>query len=372
MVDAELSVLYRNLNAAVCAEDLFGVPPNISLENKQKLTEIIKNIYRRLAQIAHPDHHRDAPSRELAQEAFVQLNRLYHSALTKIEKGIYGQGFSDQVEESSREFRFHTTRREYHIDSTLAQGDLATIYHGKCSSEDSQAGEIAVKVVEDPADNDLMRDEIRTLRLLHAEPGVYSKHLPVVLDDFKTTENQMATVMRRIDGYDLCSIREKYQQGIPARHIIWIFRRVLSVLGYAHSKGFIHGNIEPAHIMVRPQDHNVYLIDWCYSIFQPARTRQGFKCLNEDYSPPEVAQGKPPIPASDLYSLGKSMIYLLGGNIKTSRMPKAVDERIQRFIKFFCRASALQRPQDAWEMYGKLDDLREEVYGPHKFIEFVM
>ncbi|HMU82560.1 MAG TPA: hypothetical protein PKC35_04410, partial [Leptospiraceae bacterium] len=62
--------------------------------------------------------------------------------------------------------------------------------------------------------------------------------------------------------------------------------------------------------------------------------------------------------------------YLLGGNVQLDTMPDNVDERIQRFIKFFTRTSALQRAQDAWQMYAKADDLREEVFGPHKFLEF--
>ncbi len=217
-----------------------------------------------------------------------------------------------------------------------------------------------------------MQNEIRMIKLLHHEASIYSKHLPVLLDQFKTSQGQLGMVMKRLDAYDLYTIREKYKKGIPAHHIIWVFRRVLSVLGFAHSKGIIHGNVEPAHIMIRPRDHNVYLLDWSYSVYKPGTTGQGFKAINEEYSPPEVAQRKPPIPASDLYSLAKCMVFLLGGDIKNNSMPDKVDEKIQRFIQFFLRESPIQRPQDAWKMYRELDDLREDVFGPHRFREFSM
>ncbi|MCP4158266.1 MAG: protein kinase [bacterium] len=372
MIDPELNMLYKNIQEAVKSEDLFGVPERISLEDKDKLTGIIKDIYHRFARIAHPDKYSDEDNKEVATDAFSTLNELYNFALDKIQNGTYGKGFSDDSVNEDNEILIETEKRQYYIKSTLAQGDLSTVYGGECSGTEENEGKIAIKVIEDPADNDLMQNEARILKLLHQEATKFSRHLPVLLDRFKTSDGQAGIIMKRIAGYDLYTIREKYKKGIPSHHIIWIFRRVLSVLGFAHSKGIIHGNIDPSHIMVRPHDHNVFLVDWCYSIYKPAITGQGFKALNEDYSPPEVAQTKPPIPASDLYSLGKCMLYLLGGDPKNESMPDSVDQRIQRFIKFFLRKSPIQRPQDAWEMYLKLDALREEVFGPHQFRVFEM
>lgn len=269
-------------------------------------------------------------------------------------------------------FVIATAKRQYRVNRTLAQGDLATLYEGEYGWAGGARGEVAIKIACDPADNDLLQNETRMLRLLQTEPGAYGKHLPVLLDRFKTDQGQTGIVMERIDGYDLYSVREKYPDGIPQEHIVWIFRRALSALGYAHSKGILHGNIEPGHILVRPRDHNVHLVDWCYALYKPSQTGAGFRCLNEEYSPPEVAERQPPIPASDLYSLAKCMVYLLGGDTRRLTLPARVDARLQRFIQFFLRPSPLQRAQDAWEMYGQLDALREEIFGPHRFIEFEM
>ncbi|MCB1193003.1 MAG: hypothetical protein H7A23_25760 [Leptospiraceae bacterium] len=372
MVNEELTVLYNRLEQATSAEDMFGIPENVRLDDKEALSNILKEIYHRLAKILHPDMHTDVESKEFSSECFTKLQSFYNKALLKIEKGLYGQGYNDFSESEDTEFVITTAKRKYNIRNTLAQGDLSTVYGGTAVGGDGEVGKIAIKLVEDPADNDLIQNEISIIKYFASEGSIYNKHLPTVLDEFKTKEGQMGIVFRQVDGYDSYSVREKYKDGIPQRHIIWIFRRALSIIGYAHSRGVIHGNIEPAHIMVRPKDHNLYLIDWCYAIWKPKSTGQGFKCYNEDYSPPEVAEKKPPIPASDLYSLGKCMIFLLGGNIKTNSMPKEVDDRIQRFIKFFVKESAVQRPQDAWEMYHKLDDLRKDVFGPHQFVEFVL
>jgi len=101
----------------------------------------------------------------------------------------------------------------------------------------------------------------------------------------------------------------------------------------------------------------------------PARTGQGFKALNATYSPPEVAERKPPLPASDLYSLGKCMIFAAGGDPTTRRLPE-MDERLGRFLRFMTLDSALGRPQDAWQTYMQVERLREQLWGAHTFVAF--
>lgn len=154
-------------------------------------------------------------------------------------------------------------------------------------------------------------------------------------------------MFEQINGLDLCSLRERLPGGIPQRHLVWIMRRVLSVLGWAHKNGILHGNVEPAHILVRPADHNVWLVDWSWAIVEPAKNGQTFRCLNEDYGPPEARDRKAPLPSSDLHSLGKAMIYAAGGDPATNALPDTVDLRLQRFLRFFVVESALGRAGDA-------------------------
>ncbi|MFO0572803.1 MAG: inactive serine/threonine-protein kinase VRK3 [Polyangia bacterium] len=260
----------------------------------------------------------------------------------------------------------------YEASSVLTQGDLATLYEGRRSRDGAR---VVIKIADDSADNDLMQAEVSALRILRSEPSPQLKHLPVVLDQLQTRDGRLGTVLEFLDGLDLVQVRERRPHGLPAQHLIWIMRRCLSVLGWAHARGVLHGNLDPAHILVRAKDHNVWVLDWCYAIVNPARTGQGFRVLNEEYSPPEVAARKPPLPSSDLFSLGRCMIYLLGGDPQKGELPRdaetglELDERLQRFLKFFVLDSALGRAQDAWEAYRFLDRLRQQIWGPHRFIE---
>lgn len=263
----------------------------------------------------------------------------------------------------------------YEASSVLTQGDLATLYEGRRTRDGAP---VIIKIADDSADNDLMQAEVSALRILRAEPSPQLKHLPVVLDQLQTRDGRLGTVLERIDGLDLLQVRERRPRGLSAQHLIWIMRRCLSVLGWAHARGVLHGNLDPAHIVIRAQDHNVWVIDWCYAIVNPARTGQGFRVLNEEYSPPEVGARKPPLPSSDLYSLGRCMIYLLGGDPRQHELPRdaetgqELDERLQRFLRFFVLDSALGRAQDAWEAYRFLDRLRAQIWGPHRFIELLL
>jgi serine/threonine protein kinase len=176
-------------------------------------------------------------------------------------------------------------------------------------------------------------------------------------------------VLTWLEGKDLHSVRERYPEGLPSEPATWIFRRTLSALGYAHSLGVVHGNVTPAHILVSPEDHNIFLVDWCFAAVRPAETGDRFVYLDEVYSPPEVEERRPPLPSSDLFSLARSIVYLLGGDPESETLPEGIEEPFERLLRYFLRKSAIQRPQDAWQMYQELDILRRELFGEHRFRE---
>ncbi len=266
-------------------------------------------------------------------------------------------------------FHIDTDKGRLFAHTLFAQGELSTLYKGTYETQD-ETKDMVIKIVDEIEDNDLMADEIRVYTLLQMDEKDRSQHIPLLSGHFQLPDGRQGLYQPYIDAHNLEYVRQIYPQGVPLEHVIWIFRRCLSVIGYAHHKGIIHGNIDPTHILVRGYDHNVFLLDWSYAIVEPARTGQGFKCWNALYSAPEVKQRKPPVPGSDLYSLARCVIYLLGGDVEAEECPAHVDERFERFLGFFLRKSPLQRARDAWEMYHQLGKLRKEIFGKHKFIPF--
>ncbi len=364
-MDTELTRIYETLTQAVCPEDVFGILDAAADE------EALDRVFRQMARICHPDRYSgDGDVREIAQEAFQKLNEMRDRASAKIGRGTYGQrGASSEPESTYSTSEIQTPKHVYRVSTTpLAEGDLTYVYKGTVAGGEGDAARIVVKVAKDAADNDLVRNEIRVLGRLWHEPGSGNKHLPILIDQFKT-DGKQALVLREIDAFDLTTIKEKYPDGLPAEHVCWILQRLLSVLGFAHHRGILHTNVEPSHIMVRPKDHNVFLIDWSYGVVDPARSREGFRTLNEVYSPPEVEERKPPAPASDLYSAAKSMVYLLGDGAEPGEIPPGVAPRLFRYLQFLLLPNQRMRAQDAWEMHRELALVREEVFGPKRFLE---
>jgi len=62
--------------------------------------------------------------------------------------------------------------------------------------------------------------------------------------------------------YTLADVREAYPDGIDGRAAVWMWRRVLAVLGWTHASGFAHGAVAPEHVLVHPRDHGALLVGW--------------------------------------------------------------------------------------------------------------
>lgn len=365
----ELRKIYKKLLEAVVAEDVFG---NLSIDNPDEQSNDVREYYRNITKTVFPDHYQDDPEAwEMATDALRLLNQFRTEADKKIERGNYD--YSRHGTASNAEFLIKKASREYHVKKApFTEGDISTIHVGYRSNQENGADSVIVKIALEKSDNDILRNEARIVKILQSEPSNQSKHFPVLLDEFVTTEGKIGLVFKRFEGYDLNLVHEEYPDGIDPRHVAWILNRGFSALGYAHSKGVTNNNIEPAHIMLRLHDHNAQFLGWGYGSYDPFHTGEGFKVYNEDFSAPEVQEGKLPTPSSDIFSLAKCMIYILGGDIKTNAMPDTVDERLQRFIGFMVRESPIQRARDAWEMHGILKELRREIWGPDKFVELKM
>lgn len=410
----ELLELHARVTQASSPEEVFRSLLHEPSSDPARRIDALEQEYVRLTQLANPERHVGNPhAQNTARRILTHLYEQHQNALSVIERSapdgsaaaafqrVYNERSGDAAvpvmpvspvrvsqdseqnsepesghnSDSDREavsFAIATPRGSYQADRLLAEGELSMVYGGSVGAGGSPDERVAIKVAHERNDNSLLLDEARTLRLFESTRAAQLKQLPRILDQFQTADGRAGLVLRHIEGHDLHAIHRRYPQGVDPRHAVWIFRRLLSVIGFAHSQGVIHGNIEPTHILVSAPDHNASLIDWSYAIVNPSRSGQGFKVHNPEYSAPEVAERKPPIPASDLYSLGKCMIFLLGGDLQRDTLPEAVDERFARFVQFFVRESPRQRAQDAWEMYEQVKALREEIYGPHQFLKFEM
>lgn len=363
-MDAELSRLFEQLSRAFGPEDVFGPLPGDTGEERLRALE---TTFHDLCLRCHPDRFASDPEvKELSHQTFSMLSAMRERARVRLERGAYGATAADDGPGPDETSDITTRERTFRVSRVpFCEGDLCHLFRGRCLGGDSDTADVVVKLARDVADNDLVRNEIRVLGRLWARPGVQLKHLPQLLDRF-VAEGHQGLILRALDALDLTVVLQRQPAGLDAQHCAWILARLLSVVGFAHSRGVVHGNIEPAHVLIRPSDHNAFLIDWSYAAVEPGKTGEGFRVLNEHFSAPEVALRQPPAPPSDLYSLGKVMVALLSGDATATVMPDHVPARFRRFVEFMIRPSPYQRPQDAWELFAELRMVREELWGgPH-------
>ncbi len=160
----------------------------------------------------------------------------------------------------------------------------------------------------------------------------------------RTSTGRPYYAMRFIEGTSLATaIEHLHQPGLPAeeyrrelRRLINRFVAVCNTLHYAHTRGVIHRDIKPSNIMLGEFGETL-VVDWglakhfdAQDEIQPlsdhfptpslsssdsTRTTIGSVVGTPQFMSPEQAAGQIGLigPASDIYSLGATLFYLLSG-----------------------------------------------------------
>ncbi|WP_328472467.1 hypothetical protein [Streptomyces sp. NBC_00448] len=142
----------------------------------------------------------------------------------------------------------------------------------------------------------------------------------------------------------------------------WMWRRLLTALGWAHRAGLVHGAVFPEHVLIQPELHGLVLVDWCYATAVGTDVPVLIHHHADDY-PPEARQHQPASPATDIHLASLCVRRLVG--------PHAPGP-MRAFLRGCTLPGQNSRPQDAWQLLAELDDLLDRLYGPRIFRPFTM
>lgn len=244
----------------------------------------------------------------------------------------------------------------YEMIKQIGQGGFARTYLAKHLLLDEYAC-IKQNLDLGKDDTELLRREAKILWHIHHHS------LPTLRDFIECDDGSFLMVMTYIEGKDMYKIvKEDYPQGIHPEHICWMAQRLLNALHYLHYYGVIHGDVKPHNIIVKPDEHNAILVDYGLSSLNPkAKTKpMGY---TELFAAPEQIAGKPPLPETDIYSLGLTLIYALGGDITAKSLPRNVPEQLKDFILKMVVHDIHRRPKCAADLIKPLSNLRETLFG---------
>lgn len=375
---SDLKAVEIVLLRAQCPEDVFGALAGDKLV-------ALKKAYHRIAIIVHPDKYDGQPEEAaLAAEVFGRLTDWKKKAEAKIGAGSYGDNKPHEPVTAKPRMDaqvIQTPRRKYIVTGLFAEGDLADVY--RCTyEEDGKENQAAFKIAQSAGDNDFMENEARILGAMYAKKQKeerFYRYLPKPVDSFSlragtghSSAPRRVNVVQLADGHvPLSAVMAAYPKGVDYRDAVWMFKRCLAGLWYAHrQKLVVHGAVLPPHLLVHPTGHGCKIVDWCYAVQDWPSKKNHVKAISKAYRAyyaPEILAKKPVTPQTDLYMLGKTIVALLGGDVATARMPDTVPKPVRAFISSLCIESQSKRPDDAGKLHEEFDALLESVVGKPKY-----
>ena len=358
----ELQLLRDRIISAASPQALFG---ELEGANTEKLAALNTKYFKLAKQCGVSNELTDPKAIDLSREAFEALSELYRSAQESIRHDGYGDAtaITKAATDETVLAVVQAGQNVYSLRELLAEGDVAMVYRASYEDEKGVAHKVCVKIAKNTADNELIANEQKILaKLKHVS-------LPQLIEEFELPDGRAATALSFAEGYNFHQLRDMpiHSNGLkdPDYHIGWILERQLSVLGYLHSCGIVHGSVEPAHLIVQPQTHNVVLIDFCWAVKNPTEKKH-IKIAQEFYSAPEVYAKEKPHPGMDIYGLGKSAIYLVGGDPGMSDLPDSIDRMYGKFLERMKEESTEIRANDAYQLARHLLVIRDEVSGQNR------
>lgn len=243
----------------------------------------------------------------------------------------------------------------YRLISEIASGGFGTTYLGEHTYLKTK---VCIKHASEvsPQDEEIMMQEAKAVWDL--------RHwaIPAVRDIIKLEDGSLAIVQSYIPGPTIANFVEKHG-GMEAEHVCWIAERCLNALQYLADNGVVHGDVKPQNVIFQTESHSVVLVDYGLSLVRPRHDT-----VNKGYTPyfasPEQEKGMTLVPESDLYSLGMTMIYALGGDVAAKSVPDDTPDEVCKFIKRLIPYQVSSRPNWKSENLCKtISEVRQKAFG---------
>lgn len=265
---------------------------------------------------------------------------------------------------------------EYTIEKEMGRGGFAITWlahrlpqskaHHEATSHPVILKELLLDTIEDWKALDAFEREARVLSHLR-HPGI-----PTFIDFIEketASGKRLFLVQSFIEGKDLERLIQSGRYFTEAE-VIEMAMQVCRVLVYLHqfSPPIVHRDIKPSNIMREAATSNYYLVDFG-AVKAPELVGSYTTTGTIGYMPLEQVEGKA-IPASDIYSLGMTLIYVLSHQVPLEMNKKGllvdfrphvnISEAFARIIDKMIAPDAQRRYQQAEAV---LDDLERLLGG---------
>lgn len=253
----------------------------------------------------------------------------------------------------------------------LAEGDISTVHLCDYNGIPS-----VVKILRNKIDSDLAANEASVLTELCPEGKwgeKFFRYLPQLLHSDTCDDLGTINIFPYYSEWvSLADVIAAFPDGLDFRDAVWMYKRAIIAIGFAHENDFVHGAIIPDHILIHPDNHGGKILDWSYAKKTHTGHIPAISTPNQAYYPPEVFDRKPVTNTIDIFMVTKVMIRLLGGDLKTNEMPDTVPPTLQEALRRCVHLDLKRRPQNAWNFHKELDEVLRAAVGPRVFRPFKM
>lgn len=170
----------------------------------------------------------------------------------------------------------------------------------------------------------------------------------------------------------------KHKEALSTPQALPVMRQVAMALSAAHANGIYHRDVKPENVIIvgRSSSLQIKLIDFGVARheYMPRETMEGSLLGSPPYMSPEQASSGDLGAASDIYSLGVLSYTLLSGQppfldnnplrilemhqeAKVPPLPDHVPRSVARLVYWMLEKSPDDRPDQMWEVVGRLDEL---------------
>jgi hypothetical protein len=148
----------------------------------------------------------------------------------------------------------------YRVLAHLADGDRSRVLLATRARPLTER--VVIKVLRGGSPGDLDQ-QWEALEALHASTSQGAPHFTLRLPPL-VARGDAAIVFRPLPGHDttLAELPAAFPAGLDPRHAVWIWRRLLELLGWVHRSGWTHGAIAPSHVVIDPREHGAILVGW--------------------------------------------------------------------------------------------------------------
>ncbi|MCA9199520.1 MAG: protein kinase [Planctomycetales bacterium] len=200
----------------------------------------------------------------------------------------------------------------YRLDSVIGAGGTGVVY---LATQTADSNQVAIKILRNElTDSETVRRRFDLERQLLEQLDHTS--VGQILDSGSTTDGRPFLVMELIHGLSITDYA--YQHQLALRPRLQLFQEACQAVAFAHSRGIVHRDIKPNHILVTA-DGSIKLVDFGIAKADSVATsllgltRMGDSPMTPAYASPEQVLGKPVGVESDVYSLGVVLFQLITG-----------------------------------------------------------